>query len=79
MDRYTVQWNYRAGKRGPWSVGDVVELSSDEAAATLADSPGVIVPVDARPAPVLRDVVEAQADRMVRAAGRRRNTLQEPR
>lgn len=79
MERYTIQWAYRAGKRGPWVAGDVVELSDSEANALLADSPGVIVPVDARPAPALRDVVEAQADRMVRAAGRRRNTLQEPR
>ncbi len=75
--RYRIQWNYKAGARGPWVAGDIVELSDTEAAAVQVDSPGVLVLADApavAPAPdgEARVIDAAPRDRAMRGPGRRR-------
>ena len=76
MGLYTVQWNYRTDRLGPWAGGEVVDISDAEAIAVNHDSPGVLVPVRVA-APAARVLDTAPVDRMVKGAGRRRATLED--
>lgn len=69
MTTYVVQWNYKAGKVGPWFAGDTVDLSPAEAEAVNRDSPGVLALPKAAPA---RSLDAAPVDRMYKAPGRKR-------
>lgn len=71
MGLYTVQWNYRTNRLGPWAGGEVVDISDAEAIAVNHDSPGVLVPVRVS-APAARILDAAPVDRMVKGASRRR-------
>ena len=42
--RYRVNWNYRSSLAGPWSEGQLVEMTEALAAAVDATSPGVLTP-----------------------------------
>ena len=71
MGLYTLQWNYRTHRLGPWAEGEVIDISDAEAIAINQDSPGVLVPVRVA-APAARVLDAAPVDRMVKGAGRRR-------
>lgn len=80
---YKVQWSYSSGLTlahgGTWGEGKMVDLTDAQAAAVLADSPGVLVAVPGYvlPDPGAPDVDPepfdaAPADRMLRKPGRKR-------
>lgn len=71
MGLYNVQWNYRTHRLGPWTEGEVIDLTDAEAIAVNKDSPGVLVPVRVA-TPAARVIDAAPNDRMVKGAGRRR-------
>lgn len=56
MSRFEVQHRYsswRDGQRfGPWTKGDVIELSDDDAAWVNRDSEGALAPVESPSIPV---------------------------
>lgn len=73
--RYRVAWKYQSGLGGPWAVGEILEMDPDCAEAINRDSPGVLVPADARPAPDSGGGQEpGEGTRQVKAARNRQVT-----
>ncbi len=73
MAKYTYQWRYSSGL-GSGNIGDEVEYDDELAAQINNDSPGVLVPSDAKPKKAeaeTKAVDEAPNDRMVKEATKR--------